>query len=242
MVHDNLVKIDLQNTFNNAIIIVMQQANEKDKFAAERRAMVKGQLKSRNIIDPAVLKAMTEMPREKFIPAEYLGEAYYDGPLSIGFGQTISQPYIVALMTQELKIDKNCEVLEIGTGSGYQTAILATLAKEVFTIERIESLSRKAQQVLTELNITNVKFLVGDGSCGWPEDKKFDRIIITAAAPEMPTPLVEQLKIGGIAVVPLGAEYIQKLAVIEKTADGLKSKTACGCRFVKLIGKFGYAE
>ncbi len=232
----------MQNAFNNAIIIVMQQINEKDKFAAERQAMVRNQLKLRDIKDPAVLKAMAEVPREKFIPADFLAEAYYDGPLAIGFGQTISQPYIVALMTQELKVDKNCDVLEIGTGSGYQTAILAKLAKEVYTIERIENLTLKAQQTLAELNITNVKFLTGDGTCGWPEPKEFDRIIITAATPQMPKPLVEQLKTGGLAVLPQGADFVQELITIEKTAKGLKSKNVCGCRFVKLIGKFGYPE
>jgi protein-L-isoaspartate(D-aspartate) O-methyltransferase len=220
----------------------MHQANEKDKFAAQREAMVLTQLKSRDITNPAVLNAMTQIPREKFILAEYLDEAYYDGPLSIGSGQTISQPYIVALMTQELKIDKNCEVLEIGTGSGYQTAILAKLAKEIYTIERIENLFATAQKTLGDLNILNVRFHIGDGTCGWPEVKQFDRIIITAAAPQMPQPLAEQLKIGGLAVLPLGGEYAQELVTMEKTGDGLKSKSVCGCRFVRLIGKFGYTE
>jgi protein-L-isoaspartate(D-aspartate) O-methyltransferase len=220
----------------------MEQLNKKDKFAAERQAMVLTQLKSRDITDPAVLNAMAQIPRENFIPAEYHDQAYYDGPLSIGSGQTISQPYIVALMTQELNVDNNCRVLEIGTGSGYQTAILAKLAKEVYTIERIENLSTMAQKALAEMNITNVKFLVGDGTCGWPQGIQFDRIIITAAAPQMPQPLAEQLKIGGLAVLPLGAEYSQELITIEKTSNGLKSKFVCGCRFVRLIGKFGYTE
>jgi protein-L-isoaspartate(D-aspartate) O-methyltransferase len=232
----------LQNAFNKAIIIVMEQANEKDKLAAERQMMVQTHLKGRDITDPAVLRVMAEMPREKFIPAEHLEEAYYDGPLSIGYGQTISQPYIVALMTQELKVDKNCDVLEIGTGSGYQTAMLAKLAKEVYTIERIEHLTLKAQQILAELDITNVKFHTGDGTCGWPQERQFDRIIITAAAPQMPKPLLEQLKTGGLAVVPLGVDYVQELITIEKTDSGLKTKSVCGCRFVRLIGKFGYAE
>ncbi len=238
----------------------MASANEKDKlvrrslseggFAAQRQAMVKIHLKGRDITDPAVLRVMAEVPREMFIPYECLAEAYYDGPLSIGCDQTISQPYIVALMTQELKVDKNCDCLEIGTGSGYQTAILAKLAKEVYTIERIEPLTLKAQQILMKLKITNVKFHTGDGTCGWPfdkaqggpEKKQFDRIIITAATPQMPKPLIEQLKTGGIAVVPLGIDYVQELVTIEKTSSGLKSKPVCGCRFVRLIGKFGYPE
>jgi protein-L-isoaspartate(D-aspartate) O-methyltransferase len=220
----------------------MQESNEKDKFAAERQAMVRRHLKGRDITDPAVLKAMADVPREKFIPLECLDQAYYDGPLSIGCGQTISQPYIVALMTQELRVTGDSQVLEIGTGSGYQTAILANLAKEVFTIERIERLSLAAKQILTELNVTNVKFHTGDGTCGWPESKQFDRIIITAAAPQMPKPLLEQLKTGGLAVLPLGADYVQELVAIEKTDSGLKTRFICGCRFVRLIGKFGYAE
>lgn len=220
----------------------MQQANEKDKFAAERQAMVRRHLKGRDITDPAVLRVMAQIPREKFIPAECLDHAYYDGPVPIGCDQTISQPYIVALMTQELRATQDCQVLEIGTGSGYQTAMLAKLAKEVYTIERIKSLSLKAQQTLAELNIINVKFHIGDGTCGWPEKKQFDRIIITAAASDMPKPLLEQLKTGGIAVAPLGADYVQELAVIEKTNSGLKTKTVCGCRFVRLIGKYGYTE
>jgi protein-L-isoaspartate(D-aspartate) O-methyltransferase len=228
----------------------MQQANEKDKFAAERQAMVRRHLKGRDITDPAVLGVMADVPREKFIPAEYFEEAYCDGPLPIGYGQTISQPYIVALMTQELKVDKDCDVLEIGTGSGYQTAILAKLAKEIWTIERIEYLTLNAQRILAEMNITNVKFHTGDGTCGWPfdeaqgkpEKKQFDRIIITAATPRMPKPLLEQLKTGGLAVVPLGADYVQDLVTIEKTDGGVKTKSVCGCRFVKLIGRFGYSE
>ncbi len=228
----------------------MQQANEKDKFAHERQAMIRRHLKGRDITDPAILRVMAQIPRENFIPAECLGQAYYDGPLSIGYGQTISQPYIVALMTQELKVTSDCQVLEIGTGSGYQTAILAKLAGQVYTIERIEHLTLKAQRTLTELNITNVKFHTGDGTCGWPfdsaqdrpEKRQFDRIIITAAAPQMPQPLVEQLKTGGLVVVPLGGDYVQELRVIEKTESGLKTRSVCGCRFVKLIGKFGYSE
>ena len=220
----------------------MRQANEKDIFAAPRQAMIQYQLKGRDITDPAVLEVMAELPREKFVPAEFVNQAYADNPVSIGCGQTISQPYIVALMTQELKLDKDCCVLEIGTGSGYQTAILGKLAKEVFTIERIEELRRNAQKVLGELNINNIQFYVGDGTCGWPEQKKFDRIIITAGAAEMPKPLLEQLKIDGLAVAPLGGDYVQELVVIEKDKDGLKAKTICGCKFVRLIGKFGYAE
>ncbi len=220
----------------------MQEPNEKDKFTQARAVMVQKQLKGRDIIDLAVLKAMGEVPREKFIPAEHIGEAYYDGPVQIGYGQTISQPYIVALMTQVLEIDKDCDVLEIGTGSGYQTAILSKVAKEVFTIERIKELSLRAQQILAELDITNVNFHIGDGSCGWPGEKQFDRIIITASAAAVPEALMEQLKTGGLAVAPIGGSYVQDLVVIRKSKEGIKTKTICGCRFVRLVGKFGYAE
>lgn len=220
----------------------MQQINEKDKLAAQRRDMVLNQLQIRGIKDPELLKVMSDLPREEFIPAEFQSQSYADNPVPIGAGQTISQPYIVALMTQELKVNKYCDVLEIGTGSGYQTAILASLARHVYTIERIERHSLSAQQVLNSLNITNVSYHVGDGTCGWPTDKKFDRIIITAAAPDLPRPLADQLKIGGLAILPIGPELVQELVAMEKTDDGFNTRNICGCRFVKMIGKFGYTE
>ncbi len=212
------------------------------KVKAQRKAMVKYQLQGRDIKDPAVLEVMSCLPREKFVPAELAEAAYDDCPLLIGFGQTISQPYIVALMTQELQLDDTCDVLEIGTGSGYQTAILAKLAKEVCTVERIRQLSLNAQKVLAGMEIKNVKFYVGDGTCGWFENKKFDRIVVTARATVMPRPLLEQLKVGGLAVAPLGDDYVQELVVIKKTETDIETKSICGCRFVKLIGEFGYAE
>jgi protein-L-isoaspartate(D-aspartate) O-methyltransferase len=220
----------------------MIDKSQKDKFTLERQAMVQKQLKGRDIVDLAVLRAMGEVPREKFIPAEHIGEAYYDGPVPIGHGQTISQPYIVALMTQALEMNKDCDVLEIGTGSGYQTAIISKIAREVFTIERIEHLSIRAQRILAELGITNVNFHIGDGSCGWPGEKQFDRIMITAAAANMPDVLMRQLKTGGLAVAPIGGSFVQNLVVIRKSQEGVKTKSICGCRFVKLVGKFGYAE
>ncbi|MCE5340596.1 MAG: protein-L-isoaspartate(D-aspartate) O-methyltransferase [Planctomycetaceae bacterium] len=220
----------------------MWQTNEKDKLARQRQAMIQTQLKARGISNPAVLQVVGEIPREIFIPAQLRPQSYDDNPLPIGHGQTISQPYIVALMTQELKIDKQCDILEIGTGSGYQTAILAALGKRVYTIERIEQHSADAVERLKKLNITNVDFAIGDGTCGWSDDIKFDRIIITAAAPKMPEPLAEQLKIGGLAIVPIGEEIVQEFVLLEKTATGFKSKNICGCRFVKLIGKHGFAE
>jgi protein-L-isoaspartate(D-aspartate) O-methyltransferase len=218
----------------------MQWINEKDKLAMQRREMVHSQLLVRGITDQSVLRVMSELPREKFISEQLKENAYDDNPLPIGGGQTISQPYIVALMTQELKVDKYCDILEIGTGSGYQAAILAKLARHVYTIERLEPQSLNARFTLRQLGITNVDFYVGDGTCGWPGNLKFDRIMITAAAPDLPEPLREQMKMDGLAIVPIGPEFVQDLMAIKKTQAGFESKVICGCRFVKLIGKFGY--
>ena len=220
----------------------MTEANEKDIFSQQRQHMLELHLKRRGISDPKVLKIMSEIRRQDFIGAENSSNAYADSPVPIGLEQTISQPYIVALMTQELKVGADCEVLEIGTGSGYQTAILAKLAKKVYTIERYESLSNNAQKILSGLEIENVEFLIGDGSCGWPGDKKFDRIIITAAVAKEPQPLIDQLADGGLMIAPLGGEYLQELILIEKKNGKLKKREICGCRFVKLIGRYGYSE
>ena len=159
-----------------------------DRFAKFRERMLEWDLKGRDITDPRVLRVVAEVPREEFVPPSYQSQAYTDGPLPIGLGQTISQPYIVALMTQELRLDRKCDVLEIGTGSGYQTAVLAKLAKKVHTIERFAELSESAQAVLSRLGIGNVEFFVGDGSCGWPQQRTFERIMITAAVPRIPQP------------------------------------------------------
>ena len=182
----------------------MYRRETEDKFAKARERMLRFDLEGRDITDPAVLKVMGEVRREEFVPAPYRSQAYSDGPLPIGLEQTISQPYIVALMTQELRLNPDCEVLEVGTGSGYQTAILSKLAKRVYTIERVDQLAESARAVLGRLDINNVEFYVGDGSCGWPDDRKFDRIIITAAVPKMPEPLVRQLAEGGLMVGPVG--------------------------------------
>jgi protein-L-isoaspartate(D-aspartate) O-methyltransferase len=230
----------------------MSSRESKDRFAEARERMLKWDLMGRGITDPGVIKVMMEIRREEFVPGAYQSQAYADSPLPIGMGQTISQPYIVALMTQELRLNNFCEVLEIGTGSGYQTAILCKLAKKVYTIERFAQLSESAQAVLSRLDIGNVEFYVGDGSCGWPffadtakggpEKKTFDRIIITAAVPEMPQPLVEQLAEGGIIVGPVGYSGIQELMVYEKKKGKIYGRVACDCRFVKLLGKYGFDE
>ena len=221
----------------------MDSRKSEDRFAKMRERMLKWDLEGRDITDPGILRVMAEVRREEFVPEAYKSQAYADGPLPIGMGQTISQPYIVALMTQELRLNPDCEVLEIGTGSGYQTAILSKLAKRVYTIERVGQLAESARTVLGRLDIKNVEFYVGDGSCGWPDDRKFDRIIITAAVPKMPEPLVRQLAEGGLMVGPVGYGGVQELVVCEKKAERIfKRKVICDCRFVKLLGKYGFEE
>ena len=225
----------------------MHKRETEDRFAGARERMLVWDLKGRDITDPDVLRVMEEIRREEFVPEAYQSQAYADGPLPIGVGQTISQPYIVALMTQELRLNPDCEVLEIGTGSGYQTAVLSKLAKKVYTIERFAELSESAQAVLGRLDIKNVEFCIGDGSCGWPEPRLptsgcFDRIMITAAVPKMPEPLVEQLVEGGFIVVPVGLSGVQELVVCEKRKEKITERVICGCRFVKLLGKYGFEE
>ena len=220
----------------------MVSFDDKNRYAISRRTMIDVHLRGRDIRDQRVLGAMERLPREYFLGDKYAANAYDDNPLPIGMGQTISQPYIVALMTQCLELSGGEEVLEIGTGSGYQTALLAALAKRVYTIERFNELSEQAQAVLAKLDCCNIDFAVGDGSCGWPEDKQFDRIIITAAVPHIPEPLKDQLKNGSLLVAPVGGQYTQELIVAKKHADHLTTKTICGCRFVKLIGQHAYSE
>ena len=220
----------------------MVSFDDKNRYAISRRTMIDGHLRGRDIQDVRVLDAMERVPRERFIPAKYADNAYDDNPLPIGMGQTISQPYIVALMTQCLALSGGEEVLEIGTGSGYQCAILAALAAKVYTMERFNELSEQAQAVLAELDCRNIEFAVGDGSCGWPQDKQFDRIIVTAAMPDIPAALKNQLKEGGLLVAPVGGRWTQELIVAKKQKEHLATKTICGCRFVKLIGKYAYQE
>jgi protein-L-isoaspartate(D-aspartate) O-methyltransferase len=225
----------------------MYERQSKDKFSAARERMLRWDLKGRDITDPRVLAVMVEVPREEFIPQSYRSQAYGDGPLPIGMDQTISQPYIVALMTQELRVNPECEVLEIGTGSGYQTAVLSKLVKKVYTIERFSELADSAKTVLGELGISNVEFHVGDGSNGWPAWRLppsgcFDRIMITAGVPKIPEPLVGQLADGGLIVAPVGGRGVQGLVACEKKADKLITKAICDVRFVRLIGKHGFEQ
>jgi len=219
----------------------------RGKFSATKERMLKWDLEGRDITDPLVLAVMSEVPREEFIPESHKSQAYSDGPLPIGMDQTISQPYIVALMTQELRVSPECEVLEIGTGSGYQTAVLSKLVKKVYTIERFSELADSARMVLDKLGISNVEFYVGDGSAGWPASRLppsgcFDRIMITAGVPKIPEPLAEQLADGGLIVAPVGGRSVQGLVACEKKTDELISRAICDVRFVRLIGKYGFEQ
>lgn len=202
--------------------------------------MVEEQLIGRGIKNQRVLDAFGKIERHKFIPEDARTSAYADFPVPIGEAQTISQPYIVALMAEYLDLRGEEKVLEIGTGSGYQTAILAELAKEVYTIERFETLSLMAQKLLKDLGYTNIKTQVSDGTLGWQEAAPFERIIIAAATPTVPSPLIEQLKEQGKLIVPLGERFSQTLTLVQKKQDKLEYKSLCACVFVPLVGKYGY--
>ncbi len=203
--------------------------------AAQRQAMVQNQLQRRGIHDPRVLDAMLRVPREQFVLPEYRHEAYSDQALPIACGQTISQPYIVALMTQALQLSGSEKVLEIGTGSGYQAAVLALLAQKVVSIERHEPLSRRAAEVLRQLGLHNVQLVVGDGTKGYPPEAPYDRILVTAAAAEVPPALIEQLAPQGLLVMPVGPPEHQVLRVYRKRGDHLEVEQLCPVRFVPLV-------
>lgn len=204
--------------------------------------MVEEQIISRGIKDPKLIDAMKKVPRHLFVEEALQSQAYNDHPLPIGEKQTISQPYMVALMTEALQLTGKEKILEIGTGSGYQTAILAEIAGKVFSIERIRSLAIKARKLLYELGYFNVEIKIFDGTFGWAEEATFDAIIVTAGSPDIPQPLVDQLAIGGRLVIPLGDPSIQDLIRIIKTEEGTKREDLGGCRFVKLIGRYGWDE
>ncbi len=205
-----------------------------EDFAAEREAMVEVQIKARGIRDERVLQAMLKVPRHSFVPSDLRTYAYGDEPLPIGEGQTISQPYIVAYMTEALRLTGGERVLEIGTGSGYQTAILAELAREVYTVEIVASLSLRAQEVLRELNYQNIFFRVGDGGLGWRESAPFDAIIVTAAPRIVPKALEDQLAGSGRMVIPVGIEY-QELLLVERGKKGFSRRNLLPVRFVPLV-------
>lgn len=212
-------------------------------FPALRKKMAEEQLQSRGIQDRRVLEAFLKIERHRFIPEDLRGNAYSDFPVQIGEGQTISQPYMAALMSECLQLTGTEKVLEIGTGSGYQTALLAELAKEVYTIERVLALSERARKLLMEMGYTNIEFKTGDGTLGWKENAPFDRIIITAAAPRIPLPLEDELRNGGIMLAPIGDTNIsQTLTLFEKKNGRFEISSVCGCVFVPLVGKYGFSE
>lgn len=199
-----------------------------------RERLLRSRLPQAGVTDERVLRAMAKVPRERFIPKEFRSAAYDDFPLPIGEHQTISQPSLVAQMTQQLQIDDTCRVLEIGTGSGYQTAILAELAAQVYSVEFREALSRSAQTALRSLHYKNIHFKVGDGNLGWPEFAPYDRIIVTASPPKVPESLIAQLKVGGRMVIPVGTDD-QHLYLIKKTVHGYEPTRLFGVRFVPMV-------
>ncbi len=209
-------------------------------YMRQRKLMLETQLEAKGIRDGRVLRAMERVPRHKFVEEALAIRAYGDHPLPIGEGQTISQPYMVALMTEKLNLTGNERVLEIGTGSGYQTAILAELAAEVYSVERIPSLASRAQELLDELGYENIHFKVDDGSLGWPEAAPYDGILVTAGAPEVPEPLVQQLLEGGAMAIPVGSQTSQELQIIRKRGGKLIKTSSCLCTFVSLQGNCGW--
>jgi len=219
-----------------------------DRYKKQRMRMVETQIKARLINDVRILRAMSAIPRHLFVDEGLIDQAYNDSPLPIDEHQTISQPYIVALMTQALELKGKERVLEIGTGSGYQTAVLASLADRVFSVERIASLATNARKILDQLNFYNVAIRVGDGSYGWREEAPFDAIITTAAAPEIPQYLVEQLAVGGRMVVPVGGRDVQTLYKLTRPVENpqeiieIIKEDLGGCRFVSLIGESGWKK
>ncbi|MHB8844650.1 MAG: protein-L-isoaspartate(D-aspartate) O-methyltransferase [Nitrospirota bacterium] len=211
-------------------------------FEKERARMVEEQIASRGVRDPRVLAVMGRVPRHEFMPEALRAQAYGDHAMPIGDGQTISQPYMVALMTELLELKGDERVLEIGTGSGYQAAVLAGLCQKVFTVERVKALADKARATLDRLGYKNVAMKVFDGTYGWKEMAPFDAIIVTAAAPKVPDALVDQLKEGGRLVIPVGERYSQDLLRLTKSASGVTTTTSVPCMFVPLIGNHGWKE
>jgi protein-L-isoaspartate(D-aspartate) O-methyltransferase len=214
---------------------ILAQRSSRD-WNAERRRMVHEQLEARDIHSVPVLNAMLNVPRHLFVPEVQRAEAYRDSPLPIGYEQTISQPYIVAFMTQELDVKPDHRVLEIGTGSGYQAAVLGLLAKEVYTVEIVAPLAERAHQTLSGLGYRNISVRTGNGYLGWPEHAPYDRIIVTAAPEDVPTALVDQLKSGGLMVIPVGT-LNQELRVLRRTTSGMQTLATLPVRFVPMVGK-----
>jgi len=211
-------------------------------YRLARERMVKNQLIPRGIADENVLQTMGKIQRHLFVEEALAGEAYNDHPLPIGYKQTISQPYIVALMTEALELTEKDKVLEIGTGSGYQTAILAELSANVYTVERIEPLLERSKTLLLSLGYRNIYFKAYDGTFGWADFAPFDAIIVTAGAPKVPDPLLKQLADGGRMIIPIGNKYSQDLIKVTRAKDRFVEENLGGCRFVDLIGEHGWKE
>ncbi len=217
-----------------------EPANDADQ-AAQWRQMVEKQISGRGIRDPRVLAAMLTVPRHAFIPTQFLAEAYNDQPLAIGNGQTISQPFMVASMTEALELSPEDRVLEIGTGSGYQAAVLSVLARAVYTVESLPELGEAARERLARMRYDNVRVRIGDGTLGWPEEAPFDAILVTAAAPLIPPPLAAQLADGGRLVLPVGPADTQDLLRIRRRGADLVTESFYQCRFVPLVGRYGWS-
>jgi len=216
------------------------EAGFEARLARERERMVDEQLTRRGITDPRVLEAMRRIPRHRFVEEGLAHGAYEDHPLPIGEGQTISQPYIVALMTSLLELTGQEKVLEVGTGSGYQTALLGALARRVCSIERLPRLAERARSMLESLGVNNVWIRVGNGALGWPDEAPFERILVAAGGPAVPPPLVEQLAEGGRMVLPVGSAEDQVLTLVERVGGEIRSRQLGECKFVKLVGKYAW--
>jgi protein-L-isoaspartate(D-aspartate) O-methyltransferase len=228
--------VTLLAAFTTTAMCTSLQSEIQGDRPAERMRMVAEQIRAREIRDPRVLAAMERVPRHLFMPESVRSEAYGDHPVSIGYGQTISQPYIVGFMSEALEVQPEHRVLEIGTGSGYQAAILGELAREVYTIEIVEPLAETARAALAQLGYKNVHVRAGNGYAGWPEQAPFDRIIVTAAPDEVPPALVEQLKVGGLMAIPVGT-FDQELRIMKRTSSGMETLRTMPVRFVPMTGK-----
>jgi len=220
----------------------MSTVSQADTYRDQRRLMVQEQLCARGIRDERVLNAMARVPRHEFVPPEHRDEAYEDHPIAIGEGQTISQPFVVAAMLEALALQPEDVVLEVGTGSGYETAVLAELVRTVFSIERIANLAERARTVLERLGYSNATVVHGDGSMGLPEAAPFDAIVVSAAAPHVPRPLMDQLRDGGCLVIPVGSGFAQELQLVRKIGNDSNVLCLDGVRFVPLIGQEGFRE
>jgi protein-L-isoaspartate(D-aspartate) O-methyltransferase len=226
----------LVRTFVSLILIACMSPDTGDELARQRSRMVDRQIAARGIEDPRVLEVMKRVPRHKFVPVDQVNFAYDDSPLPIGEDQTISQPYIVGYMTEQLRVTPKSKVLEIGTGSGYQAAVLAELGAEVYTIEIVPSLAARSAKTLADLGYKNVKVKAGDGYRGWPEHAPFDRIIVTAAPNHIPQPLVDQLAVGGRMVIPVG-DYYQQMTIVTKSDRGVAEQKTIDVVFVPMTGE-----